>query len=551
MAMSLLQMSISAGMLILAIVLIRVVALNRLPKIALLMLWGVALFRLLVPLSLPAPFSVQFSFYSAIREAAGAVSPDNATMPMFEGMLIFGDTTAGMIGETAQVQTANISPITIIWLFGMFAVIIFFAVVYFKSHRALRFAIPIRDNEFLNEWLAKHRLLRPIAIMCSDRIATPLAVGLIKPRIILPKSMNMNDRQLLSHVLLHEYYHIKRFDALWKILMVAALCVHWFNPLVWVMFILASRDLELTCDEMVLNHFGAGTRKTYAFSIIGMAEQRSKFASLHNGFSKNAAKKIMKERIESIMKTKKASLGGMILAFAMVAALSIGALTAFATDTTASDYADNPAVTEFSAEARERMAAIVEEAGIVIMPYELRALMPVPALDEGETTFFSPEEMHPDIRAWQYEQLALGVSFIMFDPMDLLRDPEIYALVMEGANWGEIMDFMWDRAIERLESQGHSVRRFGNVRRLEIVRIESVPFDSLDFIPANETVARLFEAIREWAETTDFSTGFSAFVIPEDIDINELTIIRIDELLEGREGFILNPAPHLRFAPNR
>jgi len=139
----------------------------------------------------------------------------------------------------------------------------------------------------------------------------------------------------------------------------------------WVMFILANRDLEITCDETVLRRFGAETKTAYAYSIIGMAEQRSKFASLHNSFSKNAAV----ERIESIMKLKKSSFFSMLLAFVLVATLSIGALTVFAESPQAAPE------NEPSEAALERLAAIVEEAGIVILPYELRGRLPVPDAD--------------------------------------------------------------------------------------------------------------------------------------------------------------------------
>lgn len=358
--MSILQMSISAGFFVIAIVIIRAVALNRLPKTMFLILWGVVLLRLLVPVSI----SSQFSVYTVIGEALGQVAPDTAA-PVFENILPIGNpaaketdattetdpadledavnTTTTMneaeVAEQAepplQEQVFSIAPTTIIWLIGMLAVFIFFTVAYFKNHRELRFALLIRDNGFLNEWLAEHRIMRPIAIMQSDRITTPVAVGMVKPRIILPKSMNMDDKQLLRHVLTHEYYHIRRFDTLWKLILAFALCIHWFNPLVWVMFLLANRDLELTCDEMVLRHFGADTKTAYAYSLIGMAEHRRKFTPLYNGFSKNAAE----ERIVSIMKYKKTSLTAIVLAVLLV----IGTTTTFALSASASQQSNvNP-----------------------------------------------------------------------------------------------------------------------------------------------------------------------------------------------------------------
>jgi beta-lactamase regulating signal transducer with metallopeptidase domain len=258
--MNLLHMSISAGLLVIIIVMIRVVGLNKLPKTAFLVLWGVALFRLLVPVAIPA----RFNLFSAFWDIINNVSPENTTPFVVENVFyrfVLGKATTGEISRSGAFF--GIPPTTFIWLAGMVAFFIFFAIIYFKNHRELRFATLIRDNDFLNTWIAEHRHMRPIAIMQSDRILTPIAVGLIKPRIILSKSMDMSDTQLLSHVLIHEYYHIKRFDALWKMVLVCAVCIHWFNPLAWVMLIFANRDLELACDEKVIRNFGAETKTAY------------------------------------------------------------------------------------------------------------------------------------------------------------------------------------------------------------------------------------------------------------------------------------------------
>ena len=319
--MSILQMSISAGVLVIAIVLIRAVVLNRLPKKMFLILWGIALCRLLVPVSIPARFSI----YSIIGEIFIKKYPDIAVPIITVDGSKVGITGAAGLAEQVNItaQTFYIGPTTAIWLWGMLSLFIIFAVIYFRNHRGIRFATEIRDNDFFNEWLTEHKLLRPITIMQSDRIISPLAVGIFKPRIILPKSMNTSDKQLLDYVLTHEYYHIKRHDALWKMLLLLALCVHWFNPMVWIMVILATRDLELTCDEAVICRFGAKTKKAYAYMIIGMAEQGDRIAPLYSGFSKNATE----ERITSIMKTRKTSIAAIIVALLLV----VGVTMAFAT----------------------------------------------------------------------------------------------------------------------------------------------------------------------------------------------------------------------------
>lgn len=319
--MSIMHMSISGGILVAAIVVIRAVTLDKLPKKMFLALWSVALCRLLIPVSIPSRFSV----YNIINRVINRISPDTS-ISVIDIILPFDGMKAGMAGQfmlTTPEQIISITPTTIIWITGMLSMFIFFVVVHFKNHKELRFALLIRNHDFLNEWLAEHSIFRSIAIMQSDRITTPVAVGMVKPRIILPKSMNMDDKPLLQYVLTHEYYHIRRFDTLWKLLIACALCIHWFNPMVWVMLILVNRDLELTCDEMVIHHFGTDTKTAYAYSLIGMAEQRNKFAPLYNDFSKNA----VEERIVSIMKMKKTSLFGIILAFVVVS----GTTTVFAT----------------------------------------------------------------------------------------------------------------------------------------------------------------------------------------------------------------------------
>ena len=225
--MSILQMSITAGLLVIAIVIIRAVALNRLPKKMFLVLWGVVLVRLLVPVAIPINIDISNNVIGGIVEW---VLPNSSAYPVVEnvtpsqlpdfsgtpGITEAPSITAGQAAEAPQGVIFSIDPITIIWLVGMVAAFVFFAVIYFNNHRTLRLATLVKDNDFLNKWLAEHKHIRPIAIMQSDRIKSPFAVGIIKPRIILPKSMDINDRQLLDYVLAHEYFHIKRFDALWK-----------------------------------------------------------------------------------------------------------------------------------------------------------------------------------------------------------------------------------------------------------------------------------------------------------------------------------------------
>lgn len=108
----------------------------------------------------------------------------------------------------------------------------------------------------------------------AGRISSPLTFGVLRPVILVPKKTDWTDETALRYVLEHEFVHIQRFDVLSKLLLIAAVCVHRFNPLVWVMYVLANRDLELSCDETVLRRFGGDIRAAYARVLIRMEAAR-------------------------------------------------------------------------------------------------------------------------------------------------------------------------------------------------------------------------------------------------------------------------------------
>jgi len=209
------------------------------------------------------------------------------------------------------------------WILGVSLFGAFFICNYWKSHQKIRCAIPIH-NDVLDRWKSAHQLKRPIQILTSDQITTPVTVGILKPKIIVPVEMDCS--QNLHYMLEHEFYHIKRWDALWKVLMITIACLHWFNPLVWVMCILANRDLEISCDGWVMNKFGKNNKKTYASILIKMAEQRNEFVPFYNGFAKHA----VEERIESIMSTKKITWISIGVAAVIISVLSLNAFATLA-----------------------------------------------------------------------------------------------------------------------------------------------------------------------------------------------------------------------------
>ncbi|MBD5451434.1 MAG: hypothetical protein HDR25_02220, partial [Lachnospiraceae bacterium] len=183
-------------------------------------------------------------------------------------------------------------------------------------------SLPIQNN-YVNQWLETHLQKRSVSVRQSDKISTPLTYGIFKPVILMPKKTNWENTEQLEYVLLHEYVHICRYDSAVKLISTLAVCVHWFNPLVWVMYILFQRDIELACDESVVHRFGETSKSTYAHMLIDMEARKSGFMPLCNSFSKNA----IEERIIAIMKMKKTSVIAVLTAVILIA----GVTTIFAT----------------------------------------------------------------------------------------------------------------------------------------------------------------------------------------------------------------------------
>ena len=309
-------MSVAGGVLILFIVVIRALAIHRLPKTTFLALWMIAALRLLLPLSIPMPFKIHIDL-DVFSDVVQKLPSGNIGFPIPGESRHAYDTGAVVSSPAAE----RISIFVILWLVGVLLLALYFSISYLRSMRKFRMSVP--DNTpYIREWLNAHQIVRPIEVRSSDLISSPLTYGILHPVILLPKKLDRNDQAALQYVLTHEYVHIRRFDAITKILFAAVLCIHWFNPFVWVMYVLANRDIELSCDAWVIRMMGEKNRSSYALMLIKMEEKRSGMSALYSHFGKNA----ISERIEAIMKFKKTSIWACILALALIA----GATTAFA-----------------------------------------------------------------------------------------------------------------------------------------------------------------------------------------------------------------------------
>lgn len=323
------EMSTGAAILIAVTLALRRALLYRLPKWTFLLLWAVVLCRLLIPFSLPSRLSVYTGaprIVQVFQEEPSAPEPVPAPnipqiiwpeTPTLSPRALREDVgTAPALPETPVPKREPVSPLTAVYLTGTALSGLFFGAACLWSLRRFWDAVPA-EGDFLRRWREENPTLFPVQIRVSRAVNAPLAYGLIHPVILLPQNTDWTDKGRLTCVLTHEYVHIRRGDLFWKMLLAAALCVHWFNPLVWVMYFQANRDLELACDECVVRILGLDSRKGYAYSLLSAAE--SGFSPLCLTYT---TKNHMEERIRAIMKMKKQSLAAVLTAALLVAGVT-------------------------------------------------------------------------------------------------------------------------------------------------------------------------------------------------------------------------------------
>lgn len=329
--MNLLKMSFAGAVMILAVIVIRAIGINRLPKKTFVALWGIVLLRLLIPFSIPSALSI----YSLIPERITDMperSPNllPAITPEQPGDIFMAERLS--VNGTSAVSLGFL-----VWCVGVILCALFFILFYLHCQFRFRTSLPVR-NAFAKQWLRTHPAGRPISIRQSDTIASPLTYGIFHPVILMPKKTDWENTKRLEYVFLHEYMHIRHFDSVKKPLAILALCIHWFNPLVWMLYFLFNRDLELACDESVVQSMGVDFKSDYARMLIDMEAGKSGLTPLYNHFNKSA----IKERITAIMKTRTLTAGAILVSIVILVAATV----LFATSAVRPDSSDQNNLTE-------------------------------------------------------------------------------------------------------------------------------------------------------------------------------------------------------------
>ncbi len=301
----LLNLSISAGWLVLAIIAFRFL-IKKAPKWIVCLLWAMVAIRLVCPISIESIFSLVPSAETVPQEIIYAKDPQIHT-----GIDSLNSTINPIINETLAPEpltSANPAQILCIvawnvWIVGMIAMILYAIISYIRIRFKVRASIKKEKG-----------------VYATDNIDTPFILGVISPKIYLPSSMNEED---IEHVIAHEKAHLSRLDHLWKPLGYLLLSIYWFNPLMWLAYILLCRDIELACDEKVIGKMEAEGKKAYSTALLSCSVRGKLIAACPLAFGEVG----VKARIKSVLSYKKPAFWIIIICLILSVALAVCFLT--------------------------------------------------------------------------------------------------------------------------------------------------------------------------------------------------------------------------------
>lgn len=379
-----LNMSLTAGILIPFVMALRLL-LRRAPKIFSYVLWAVVLFRLICPFSFSAAFSL-LGALDAPRAERGQVS--YISVEAGESMLPAADVTLPAAPQgTAPKKASAASPLKAalaagswVWIAGAAGLLVYSAGTLARLKKRLKAAEYEQDNIYVMEGLE-----------------TPFVCGFFSPKIILPMALKGEER---AYILLHEQTHIRRGDHIVKIFFWLALCVHWFNPLVWAAFFLCGRDMEMSCDEAVIRKMGSGVKKEYSASLLNLATGRKIVGGVPLAFGEGDTG----SRIQNILRYKKPAIA--LLITAAVATAVVGAVLLANPSKGKAQNEGKPAGGE--------MQTVPDALYGVVEDYDGRLVVMIPALGVVELkaekieTYFEPGEDGQDLREGDLVELLFA-----------------------------------------------------------------------------------------------------------------------------------------------
>lgn len=310
----LLNLSISASWLVLAVLVLRLIS-KRSPKWVNVLLWGIVALRLVLPFSIESALSL---IPSAETVSPAAVQFDPAPT-ITSGVSVIDNAVNPSLSEHfAAAPLASVNPLYVwtylagwVWLIGLGAMLLYALVSYLRLRRRVSVSLCVRENIYL-----------------CDAISSPFILGVVKPRIYLPSGLDEVQRQ---NVLSHERAHLARRDHWWKPLGFALLAVYWFNPVLWLAYALLCRDIELACDERVIRTMDESAVKTYSTVLLACSMPRKAVITCPLAFGEVG----VKERVKNALRYKKPAFWVVAASVAVCVVVAVCFLTNPPTDTDA------------------------------------------------------------------------------------------------------------------------------------------------------------------------------------------------------------------------
>ena len=299
------NMSISASWVVIAVLTLRF-CLKKAPKWVNVLLWGIVAARMVFPFSIESVLSLIPSAETISPTVMMEQTPSVQTgVPALNHVInpVISSSFTPAPGASANPLQIWIPILTGIWLFGIAALFLYSAVSYWRLHRKVCEAVILRGN-----------------IYQSEKVCSPFVLGIIKPKIYLPYHM---DSREMDHVIAHEQTHIRRKDHWWKPLGFLLLTTHWFNPLMWLSYILLCQDIELACDEKVIRKMSNEQRADYTQALVACSVDRRLITACPLAFGEIG----VKERVKSVMNYKKPAFWIVLASVIVCAVIAVCFLT--------------------------------------------------------------------------------------------------------------------------------------------------------------------------------------------------------------------------------
>lgn len=337
--MTIVNMSITATIAAFLILVFRSTIGRKLPKVLSYALWAIILLRLILPVSFTSTFSILDKVNPNIGQYGASLSQIYFAGDLEESIVTqqglqevqTGGSNGNAVGgwdhkENLLQGNSLMTVCAIIWLIGVIVLFTYSIVFYLKITRKVSTAVLLKDEALINHCKANVKVRWPFKIYVSDQIEGPFVCGILKPKIILPSFLLIKDNydKEIQHILCHEMVHISRMDFMIKPLAFLTVIIHWFNPMMWICFHLANKDMEMSCDERVIRLSEADQRESYANTLLGISMKQNNIIT--DGFLAFGESNIG-ERVKNIVKYKNPKMWVIVVSILIIIAGGVSLLS--------------------------------------------------------------------------------------------------------------------------------------------------------------------------------------------------------------------------------